>query len=107
MGCKYVNVVIVKHQNDNRQFVFRLPKKKKLGVGTMVLCETSRNPMEMGECITDSFEIMDKHLERFYGLKIEQLKPIVGYLNPVMLGIERGEGYECSEDRQPNNRREV
>lgn len=106
MGCRYVNVVLVKQHNDNR-LVFRVPKDKFLMPGDRVLCETSRNPMEMGECITDSFEIMDKHLKRFYGLEIEQLKPIVGYLKPIMIITERGEGYEHSQDRQSDNRREI
>lgn len=84
-----VNIVIVKHQNCDVPFVFRVPEDKKLEVGDYILCETKKSPCEMGRCITPSFWIIEEQLISFYGKSAASLKPITGKLNPQMFLIER------------------
>lgn len=77
-------VVLVKHPNVEKQFMFKVPEKKFLDPGDRVLCNTSRGNCQMATCISPAFDILECQLKELWGVKPETLKPIVGILHPVM-----------------------
>jgi hypothetical protein len=84
---EYVEVVQCKHPNCNQVFTFRAPEnsEKKLTVGDRVLVNTSKGPCQMATCITPQFQINNVQLKELYGITdINNLKPVVGYLKPIM-----------------------
>jgi len=93
---EFVDIVQCKHPNCNQVFTFRAPEgsNKKLGVGDRVLVNTSKGPCQMATCITPQFRIGDFQLKELYGIDVCKLKPVVGYLKPVMFGYceEKSDG---------------
>lgn len=87
-----LNVVLVKHPNCDKHFMFEAPKDVRLFVGDRVLCQTKRSPLEMGTCISASFEIMDYQLEDLWKVKKESLEPVVGLLKPQMFVYQKRNG---------------
>lgn len=79
-----VKIVVVKHQNCNGKFVFKVPDQIDLSVGEYILCNTIRKLGEVGECTTPSFEINERQLREFYGVGIANLAPVIGRLKPRM-----------------------
>jgi len=84
----YVEVVVCRHPNINKDFMFRAPSnsEKKLGVGDWVLCDTCKGPNQIARCITPQFRIADFQLKEFYGLDVEKLRPVTAYMVPVAVG---------------------
>ena len=82
---EFVEVVVCRHPNNNRNFVFRAPENasKKLNVGDYVLCTTCQGPNQIAQCITPQFEISDFLLKQFYNVNINRLCPVTAYLKPV------------------------
>ena len=90
---EYVNVVICKHQNSREQYVFRAPdsSSKQLDVGDWVLCETRLGPNQVAQCLTPAFRIADFQLKEFYGVKVDNLKPVTAYLKPIVFAVPHKE----------------
>ena len=91
---EFVNVVVVRHPNDKRTFVFRAPDNAGyiLDVGDYVLCDTSKGPGQIARCITPQFRISDFHLREFYNVEIKDLRPVTAYLRPIAFVLKK----ECS-----------
>ena len=85
-----VKIVVVKHPHCGIPYTFRAPEHD-LQVGWFVLCKTKVSDREVGICITPSFEIGEKELELYYGVKSQHLKPVVGLLMPMMFPEEKDE----------------
>lgn len=82
---EYVNAVICRHPNVNKDFIFRAPdsSSKQLEVGDYVLVNTCRGPGQIARCVTSQFRIADFHLKEFYKVDVEKLQPVTAYLKPV------------------------
>ena len=88
MSVKTIKIVTVKHPGMNVPFTFWCPGSLDLTPGDRVLVNTKKAHCEMARCMTPSFEIDEPTLEQMYGLKIEKLQPVVGYLKPIMYVYE-------------------
>ena len=82
---EYAEVVVCRHPNLNKDFMFRAPEgiEKTLGVGDWVLCDTCKGSNQIARCITPQFRIADFQLKEFYGLDMEKLRPVTAYMVPV------------------------
>ena len=79
-----IKIVQVKHPGCGVAYTFRAPEEPELKPGEYILCKTRRNPLEIGQCITPSFDVTKDQLENLYGIAEKNLKPVVGGLNPEM-----------------------
>ena len=86
-----VKIVTVKHPGCGTPYTFRVPDNLDLKAGDRVLCNTKKAHCEMARCMTPSFEIIEPVLEELYGLKIEKLQPVVGFLKPIMYAYKKAE----------------
>lgn len=82
---EFVNVVVVRHPNVDKTFIFRAPDSSgyKLDVGDYVLCDTVKGPGQIAKCITPQFRIADFHLKELYNVSIDKLRPVTAYLRPI------------------------
>lgn len=82
---EYVNVVVCRHPNCNKNFIFRAPdnSSKALDVGDYILVNTSKGPNQVAQCITPAFRVADFHLKEFYGVEVKDLKPVTAYMKPI------------------------
>ena len=94
MGVKRAKIVVVKHPNCGTPFVFKVPNGVNLEAGDYILCKTHKKPLEIGRCITPSFEIIEPQLTEFYGRTIEQLQPVAGLLKPCMFLMDFSDAEE-------------
>lgn len=83
---EYVNVVVCKHPNLAKEFIFRAPDSSNhvLNVGDYVLCHTCRGPGQIARCVTPEFRIADFQLKEFYNVTIDKLAPVTAYLKPIV-----------------------
>ena len=86
----YVSVVVCKHPNLDREYVFRAPEDvgRELRAGDRVLVNTSKGPNQMATCITPQFEIADFQLKEFYGVNTDKLQPVTAYLKPIVFAYK-------------------
>lgn len=56
---QYYNLVFIKHENDNKNYLFQVPMIIRLKAGEKVFAETIQGE-SLGECVTDSF-IVGEH----------------------------------------------
>ena len=94
MKPKYVKIVVVKHPHCGIHYPFSVPENIDLQVGCLVLCKTRVSDSEVATCITPSFVVGEWQLEEFYGVKLKNLKPVVGILKPEMFPVEKAEEEE-------------
>ena len=90
MTFEQVEIVVCRHPNNDRNFVFRAPENasKKLNVGDYVLCDTCQGPNQIAQCITPQFMITDFRLKQFYNVDPNKLRPVTAYLKPVAFAYE-------------------
>lgn len=87
MENKY-KVVLIKHPNCRREFIFTVPDNLSLKVGDYVLCKVRTNKiLQVGKCITSDFTILGIQLKEMYDVNENDLMPVVGYLKPIMYGF--------------------
>ena len=90
LDTKMYKVVIVKHPNCAVPYTFEVPENMKLKVGDYVLVETKKHPVpQVAQCTTPDFEIRGLHLVSMYGIQPKNLRPVVGYMQTVMVPVER------------------
>lgn len=93
MEAKRYKIVTVKHPNCNVPYTFEVPEKLDLNVGNYVLCETKTSDiLQVGKCITPSFEIFGMQLREMYGIQPKNLRPVVGLLKPEMYAFRHRDG---------------
>lgn len=84
-----MNIVILKHTNDGRQFVFEVPTGKALMKDDRVIVK-NKNGIVDGICACDSFEASENVIEAMrnaFGCKLP-LSPVVGKYTPELWGKE-------------------
>lgn len=89
MNEKYYNLVFVKHENNDKNFLFKLPLNINLNNREKVFVDTSKG-RAIGECVSDSF-IVDNYttVQIMEGTRAYYpLKDVVGY-------AKKQEGYRC------------
>ena len=87
MVPKYINIVLVKHPGDGKQYTFQVPDNIQLSVGDYVLCNTVRGSEQVGQCISPSFVVGEWQLPRFFGVQsLKNLKCVTHRLIPETLG---------------------
>ena len=74
-----MNMVVIKHPNDNGKYIFRVPDDVELDVGTMVLCETARG-INPGICATGTFRADPEIICPMWGTQPKGLKRILSHL---------------------------
>ena len=84
-----IKIVQVKHPGCGVVYTFEAPESNELSPGEWVFCETKRNPMEIGQCITPSFFVNEVQLRTLYNITLKNLKPVIGRLKPEMFVYER------------------
>ena len=91
---EYVNVVVCVHPNDSGRYVFRAPDNLEMDlvVGDRVLVDTKKGPGQVAQCITPQFRIADFQLKEFYGVDVNNLRPVTAYLHPVVCANVRLKG---------------
>jgi len=74
------NLVFVKHENQDKQFLFEVPLDAQLYKGDKVFCNT-RYGRSLGICETESFLVDDRVASYIIGAvgAYEPLKQILGY----------------------------
>lgn len=86
-GGARMNVVILKHTDCGRQFVFEVPATRKLKKGDRVIA-MSKKGLADGVCVCDSFEVSENVVEAMrdaFGCKLP-LSSIVGKYTLEMWG---------------------
>lgn len=93
-----IKVVIIHHQNNRRQFTFRVPESVDIEAGDIVLCDTSMGKGQVGYCITPSYYVPEEKVQDLLNVSPKNLKPIVGRLTPVMFM------YEVPDEKENNKK---
>lgn len=84
-----MNLVIIKHDNDPRKFLFQVPDHVYLKKGDRVICKTRHGESD-GTCVYDSFTLDGPALDIFIreiGAK-KPLAPIIGGYQKVVYKTE-------------------
>ena len=89
MRPKFIDIVQCIHEGNKKPFIFLVDEDVQLDIGDYVLVKTSLGPNRMARCITPSFHIGDWQLKEFYGIELDDLKPVTHILKPVPIGIKR------------------
>jgi len=78
------NLVFIKHERSNRQYLFEVPLDVRLFKGDKVFCDTIRG-RSVGICETESFLVDDRVASYIIGAvgAYEPLKPVVGYATEI------------------------
>lgn len=80
-----MNMVAVRHMGDSGKYLFQLPDGVQLDPGTTVLCETRRNPLEPGVCVTPSFEADPDVVCPLWGTQTAAMKRVIKVLREFSL----------------------
>ena len=92
MEIKSYKVVVVKHPNCGVPYTFEVPEDVELSIGDYVLCDTKKsNIPQIAKCITPSFYILGIQLNELYNIHPKNLRPIVGWLKPIMFRRKDGD----------------
>ena len=77
-----IKVVIVHHQNDARQYAFKVPRTAELNPGDMVLCDTAMGKDQVGYCITPAYIIQTDLVNDLLHVQPNKMKTVKGRLVP-------------------------
>ncbi len=92
METRYIKIVLVKYFHSDSHFPFQVPDKYGLNIGDLVLCNTNVLNNQVGVCVTPSFRVSDTQLETLYNVNVRTIKPIQGFLKPVVFGKDIPDG---------------
>lgn len=89
MEKQYYNLVFVKHENNEKNYLFQAPMQNRLKAGEKVFVDTIQGE-SMGECKSDSFIVDNFTAEQIISgtRAYKPIKDVIGY-------AEKQTGYRC------------
>ena len=90
-----MNMVVVRHPNDNGKYIFTVPENVELDAGTLVSCETRRGE-QPGVCMTSSFRADPSAICPLWNTSEKEMKRVLKVLREIYL--EWPEKPAASED---------
>ena len=79
-----MNMVVIKHPNDNGKYLFQVPEDIDLDAGTLVMCDTMRGESP-GVCATGTFRADPEVICPMWGTQPRLMKRITKVLYETVL----------------------
>lgn len=92
-----MNMIVIRHPNDNGKYLFKVPEDTELDAGTLVSCDTKRGE-QPGVCITSSFRADPSVICPLWNTTPNEMKRVLKVLREIYLEWPKEPDHTDDED---------